>query len=62
MFRYIIIIIYEVPTSFQVKTADQLYFDTSGDTKRARDALGERMGECLFITNFWFYLNLSFGP
>ena len=48
--------------SFQVKTADQLYFDTSGDRKRARDALGERMGECLFITNFWFYLNLSFGP
>ena len=26
--------------SFQVKTADQLYFDTSGDTKRARDAVG----------------------
>ena len=47
--------------SFQVKTADQLYF-WGGDTKRARDALGERMGGCLFITNFWFYLNLSFGP
>ena len=51
-----------VTAAFKWKPLTNFTFDTSGDTKRARDALGERMGGCLFITNFWFYLNLSFGP
>ena len=51
-----------VMAAFKWKPLTNFTFDTSGDTKRARDALGERMGGCLFITNFWFYLNLSFGP